>query len=448
MAAYDDRRSVSHHTVLDFVAKTFANHRRALSDSGLTVGEENGEDSRKWGGGSFSNASTDVFVEGLDPSTTECGEGSDIVLSGTSHHLVGQATESHVSEMPCQRVPWMIPVQAVPTAWVCIPCSQSYLQQTSWTTVMLKNIPNDYTQELFLKLLDDQGFLCRYDFVYLPIDFRSGSAFGYAFVNLVSPQDALRFKSHFHGFCRWTFSSRKVAEVTWSHPMQGRDAAIARYRNCSVMNQDVPERFKPCMFDSGVRTYFPPPTRSVDVPQSLRPRVKASHSGRSSRFTAKVWRADRVSSKYSDRTTLMLRNLPNDYDRSMLLSLFDKEGFKGQYDFVYLPLDFASAANLGYAFINMVSHQDAERFRVYFTGFVCWAMPSRKVAEVTWSNPHQGLGVHVARYRNSTVMHQSVHDKFKPAIFANGVRVPFPPPTRIILAPRSYTAREGSKGCA
>merc|ERR1711988_1960162 len=37
------------------------------------------------------------------------------------------------------------------------------------------------------------------------------------------------------------------------------------------------------------------------------------------------------------RTTVMLRNLPNSYSRSMLLELIHAEGFGGSYDFVYLP---------------------------------------------------------------------------------------------------------------
>merc|ERR1712139_725567 len=39
-------------------------------------------------------------------------------------------------------------------------------------------------------------------------------------------------------------------------------------------------------------------------------------------------------------TTLMLRNLPIEYDRTMLLELLDAEGFTGPYDFLYLPADF------------------------------------------------------------------------------------------------------------
>ena len=36
-------------------------------------------------------------------------------------------------------------------------------------------------------LLDEQGFLAKYDFGYLPIAFKNSSGLGYAFVNMVSP---------------------------------------------------------------------------------------------------------------------------------------------------------------------------------------------------------------------------------------------------------------------
>lgn len=221
--------------------------------------------------------------------------------------------------------------------------------------------------------------------------------------------------------------------------MQGLVAAIDRYRDSPVMHKNVPERYKPCIFQNGIRVCFPPPTKLISMPEEMvRPQVGAGApiSVPTSHTASMVWRTDRVDFESAQRTTLMLRNLPNDYSRSMLLTLLDEEGFAGKYDFVYLPIDFASGAGVGYAFINMISYDAAESLRVHFTGFTKWAFPSRKVAEVAWSNPHQGLAIHVERYRNSTVMHQSVPDDFKPVLFANGERVPFPLPTRIIKAPQ------------
>merc|ERR1712217_823433 len=63
----------------------------------------------------------------------------------------------------------------------------------------------------------------------------------------------------------------------------------------------------------------------------------------------------------SSRTTVMMRNLPNDMNREMLLELLDTHGFRGLYDFIYVPIDFKRRAGLGYAFVNMSTPQAAER---------------------------------------------------------------------------------------
>lgn len=147
-----------------------------------------------------------------------------------------------------------------------------------------------------------------------------------------------------------------------------------------------------------------------------------------------------------DRTTVMLRNLPNQYTRTMLLNLIDSGGFAALYDFVNLPVDFKSGSSLGYAFVNFVNTEVAKRFQQKFDGFSDWIIPSRKVCGVTWSGPHQGLQAHIERYRNSPVMHESVSDTYKPIIFKDGQRIPFPPPTRKLRAPRVRAYRPGQGG--
>lgn len=136
------------------------------------------------------------------------------------------------------------------------------------------------------------------------------------------------------------------------------------------------------------------------------------------------------------RTTVMLRNLPNNYTREMLLELVNSEGFEGAYDFLYLPIDFKSQAGLGYAFVNLLSPSVAQRFWKHFDGFSRWSMPTDKVCTLNWSSPHQGLAAHIERYRNSPVMHEDVSDDCKPMMFASGLRIPFPPPTKPVKAPR------------
>jgi len=146
-----------------------------------------------------------------------------------------------------------------------------------------------------------------------------------------------------------------------------------------------------------------------------------------------------------DRTTLMLRNLPNDYTRDMVLELLDSSGFAGRYDFLYLPVDFHRWAGFGYAFVNMCNNADAECARVYFNGFVGWSVKSQKVCDVCWGEPLQGFDVHVDRYRNSPVMHEVVPDEFRPVIFQDGQRIAFPAPTKRIRAPRTKTRPPSSR---
>jgi len=136
------------------------------------------------------------------------------------------------------------------------------------------------------------------------------------------------------------------------------------------------------------------------------------------------------------KTTVMLRNVPNNYSRTMLLNLINTEGFAGEYDFVYLPMDFKSHASLGYAFVNLVTPEKAAAFWTAFDGFNKWKVASQKVCSVSWSCPYQGLEAHIERYRNSPIMHSDMPDEYKPIVFRNDQRVPFPAPTKKLKAPR------------
>jgi hypothetical protein len=135
------------------------------------------------------------------------------------------------------------------------------------------------------------------------------------------------------------------------------------------------------------------------------------------------------------KTTVMIRNIPNNVTRADLLDRLASHGFQFSIDFVYLPMDFKREANLGYAFVNLLTNEVADRFYFSFNGFSDWGFASNKVSEVSWGSMH-GLDAHIERYRNSPVMHKDVPDEHKPVLFYEGQRFPFPAPTKRIRAPR------------
>ncbi|KAJ0261117.1 Protein DA1-related 4 [Hirschfeldia incana] len=67
------------------------------------------------------------------------------------------------------------------------------------------------------------------------------------------------------------------------------------------------------------------------------------------------------------RTTLIIKNIPNKYTRTMLVAEID-ENHKGDYDFLYLSTDFKRKCNMGHAFVNMVSPSHIVPFQQTFNG--------------------------------------------------------------------------------
>jgi hypothetical protein len=145
----------------------------------------------------------------------------------------------------------------------------------------------------------------------------------------------------------------------------------------------------------------------------------------------------------SQKTTVILRNLPIECNRDMLMQLLDVEGFSGRYDFLHYPIDFHKRTGLGYAIVNMVNHNVAVDVRSHFEGFKSWPCPSDNICEVAWNTPHQGLMTHIERYRNSPLMHESVPETYRPILLENGIPQQFPPPTAQIRPPRIRHRKSG-----
>ena len=103
------------------------------------------------------------------------------------------------------------------------------------TTLMIRNIPNKYTQDLMLERVD-RHFVKQYDFFYLPIDFKNKCNVGYAFINFLNINSIPPFYEEFNNTKWERFNSEKICSINYAR-IQGKDALLKHFQNSSVMNQ-------------------------------------------------------------------------------------------------------------------------------------------------------------------------------------------------------------------
>lgn len=108
-------------------------------------------------------------------------------------------------------------------------------------TVMMRNLPNKYTQQMLLHEINEAGFDGMFDFLYLPIDPETGANRGYAFINFISPNCSWSFKQRYEGCRMSNFNSNKVVSVTPA-ALQGFQANYAHYSTARVNRGDPAAR--------------------------------------------------------------------------------------------------------------------------------------------------------------------------------------------------------------
>jgi len=108
--------------------------------------------------------------------------------------------------------------------------------ETQPTTMMIRNIPNRYTQRELIVELENLGFGGTFDFLYAPIDFGTMGNVGYVFINFVSAEWAARCRQEFEGFIfskHQKKTAKKVATVSVAH-LQGLGANMRHYEKSAV----------------------------------------------------------------------------------------------------------------------------------------------------------------------------------------------------------------------
>ncbi|KAF4754839.1 hypothetical protein FOZ62_007034 [Perkinsus olseni] len=133
----------------------------------------------------------------------------------------------------------------------------------------------------------------------------------------------------------------------------------------------------------------------------------------------------------------MLRNIPYKYNRDDLVVELQNRLPVGSFDFVYLPMDFRSTGNFGYAFVNMTAPTFVEDFYTAFNGTYLACPGLQQLACTVTFARVQRFDANISRLLKSPIwaapnafdtVGSTLMELALPAIFTNGVQQPFPRP--------------------
>lgn len=130
----------------------------------------------------------------------------------------------------------------------------SKIHEVGKTALNIKNIPNKYTKEMLLKLIDEE-FEGKYTFFYLPIDFNQKCNMGFAFIKLTDVKTVEQFYRRFQGKKWPKFNSEKICDLKYAR-LQNSDELKTHFNNSNLMRH-TDACYKPYMrlreFESDTR---------------------------------------------------------------------------------------------------------------------------------------------------------------------------------------------------
>jgi hypothetical protein len=123
-------------------------------------------------------------------------------------------------------------------------------------------------------------------------------------------------------------------------------------------------------------------------------------------------------------STIMIRNIPAKVTPSLLFDIIISEGFGGQFDFLYLPVDLITRSSLGYAFVNLISISKLKRFTETFHRKALPTVTTTKICQICTAKV-QGFQNNLDVFTNSVSV-AKLPDDFKPIALIQNDYVPFP----------------------
>jgi hypothetical protein len=208
------------------------------------------------------------------------------------------------------------------------------------TTIIAQGLPRSTNATKLMEELDALGFADRYDYVYLPQDKRGIK--GYAFINMITSEDAERLRDCFNGIrrgARVSFLDEKCTAL--AARIQGRDDNLRNLWSLWNGMTPVHDGLPSVRIDGKMVEILPwdflhekPPESSKCVPQ-----------------------------------TLCLRGIPNQLCPLEIMEILDSNGLEGKYSYFYMPCDVRSFCNRGYAFVHLVDQEAVQLFMERMNGY-------------------------------------------------------------------------------
>jgi hypothetical protein len=150
--------------------------------------------------------------------------------------------------------------------------------------------------------------------------------------------------------------------------------------------------------------------------KELKDANKSSKKKSSEAKDAALFEIDLTKLEANGKTTLMIRNIPNKYDQSLMLQTIDRN-HKGKFDFFYLPIDPRNKCNVGYAFINFAEPRFIKDFVIEFNNKKWEKFNSEKICDIKYGRI-QGKKALMHHFQYSNVMNQQ-DKKLKPYFSAD-----------------------------